>query len=111
MRGSHAIFDFYKANAMKLAKVEFLKPIITEVFKHYDYKIQDELYYQFEPEGVTATVIAKECQLNIHTWPERESCTIDFYSAIDQSAMIKLCELLKTNLDAGEYDLRMMRIK
>jgi S-adenosylmethionine decarboxylase proenzyme len=38
-----------------------------------------ECFYQFEPQGVTGTVLLAESHLAIHTWPEMGSVTIDVY--------------------------------
>ena len=36
-------------------------------------------FHQFEPQGVTGTVLLAESHLAIHTWPEQGFVTIDVY--------------------------------
>ena len=38
-----------------------------------------EFFYQFEPHGVTGTVVLAESHLAMHTWPETGFVTIDVY--------------------------------
>ena len=47
---------------------------------------------QFEPQGVTGTVLLAESHLAIHTWPEHGFVTIDVY----------VCNLATDNSDKGE---------
>lgn len=109
MRGSHAIFDFYQAEPLKLEYKEQLKASLEKVFKESNFLIEVDMYHQFEPMGVTATLISKSCQLSIHTWPEHRSFTVDFYSSLDKLDMLKFCELIKVEFTAKEYDMRIIR--
>jgi S-adenosylmethionine decarboxylase proenzyme len=36
-------------------------------------------FFQFEPQGVTGTVLLAESHLAIHTWPEAGFVTVDVY--------------------------------
>jgi S-adenosylmethionine decarboxylase proenzyme len=36
-------------------------------------------FFQFEPQGVTGTVLLAESHLAIHTWPEEGFVTVDVY--------------------------------
>jgi len=38
-----------------------------------------DCFYQFEPQGVTGTVLLAESHLAVHTWPELGAVTIDVY--------------------------------
>ena len=38
-----------------------------------------ESFYQFEPQGVTGTVLLAESHIAIHTWPEAGFVTVDVY--------------------------------
>jgi S-adenosylmethionine decarboxylase proenzyme len=41
--------------------------------------IVGDRFFQFEPQGVTGTVLLAESHLAIHTWPEHGFVTIDVY--------------------------------
>ena len=38
-----------------------------------------DCFYQFEPQGVTGTVLLAESHIAIHTWPEAGFVTVDVY--------------------------------
>ena len=38
-----------------------------------------DLFHQFQPQGVTGTVLLAESHLAIHTWPESGFVTLDVY--------------------------------
>ena len=41
--------------------------------------IVGEVFQQFQPQGVTGTVLLAESHLAIHTWPEEGFVTVDVY--------------------------------
>ena len=41
--------------------------------------IVGDVFHQFEPLGVTGTVLLAESHLAIHTWPEAGCVTVDMY--------------------------------
>ena len=41
--------------------------------------IVGEVFYQFQPQGVTGAVLLAESHLAIHTWPEEGFVTVDVY--------------------------------
>ena len=41
--------------------------------------ILGEVFHQFQPQGVTGTVLLAESHLAIHTWPEEGFVTVDLY--------------------------------
>lgn len=42
-----------------------------------------DVFHQFEPQGVTGTVLLAESHLAIHTWPEEGLVTVDVYTCND----------------------------
>ena len=41
--------------------------------------IVGDVFHQFQPQGVTGTVLLAESHLAIHTWPEEGFVTVDLY--------------------------------
>ncbi len=104
----HVIVDFYGANPSTLAKTDELKVALLRACKSLDIAIEKETFYQFEPEGVTATVASAELHFNIHTWPEFGSCAIDLYSQREHDFTVLICEAFKRELQATEYDMKIL---
>ncbi len=106
---THTIIDFYKADQTTLANAEELKAAIERVLCNLDTEACNDNYIQFEPEGVTATVVTKAFHFSIHTWPEYRACAVDLYSSKDKLFASKVAEAFKKELLAGEYDLKVVR--
>jgi len=108
MAQSHAIIDFYKADCSTLAKTGELKAALERACKSLGIEIESDMFYQFEPEGVTATITSAEMHFNIHTWPEFRSCAIDLYSRRSHDFTKDISEALKKELKANEYEMKFL---
>jgi S-adenosylmethionine/arginine decarboxylase-like enzyme len=106
---THIIVDFYHADRTTLARTEELKAAIDRVLCNLDTEACNDNYIQFEPEGVTATIVTKDFHFSIHTWPEHRACAVDLYSGKDKNYASRVAEALSKELLAGEYDLKVMR--
>lgn len=105
---THIIVDFYKAEPEILALANQLKSAIDKALSDLDLQVRQESYIQFEPQGVTATVVGDLFHFSIHTWPEYGSCAIDLYSAREYGFARAIAENLKTQFKALEYDLKLL---
>lgn len=63
---------------------------------------------QFEPQGVTATIVSELFHFSIHTWPEFGSCAVDLYSLKEYDFARSIADVLKLAFEANEYDLKVM---
>jgi S-adenosylmethionine decarboxylase proenzyme len=105
---THIIFEFYKADRDVLAKTENLKMAIDKALSDLNLSLRQDSYIQFEPEGVTATVVGEFFHFSIHTWPEFMSCAVDLYTAKDQFYGREIANALARQFKAQEYDLKIL---
>ncbi len=105
---THIIVDFYVANPETLARSENLRAAIESACFSLGHRIRQDNYIQFEPFGVTATVVSDLFHFSIHTWPEHCSCAVDLYSARDNDFAKEITEALKINFESKEYDFKIM---
>lgn len=72
-----------------------------------------ETFHQFEPQGVTGTVLLAESHLAIHTWPEAGFATVDVFVCnfqADNSAKARqLLDVLRGAFRPGRVDERAVR--
>lgn len=98
--GNHLILDFVGVKTIDLNNYEQLDKCLREVLACTSVHIEGSLHKKFEPQGVTILYLLSESHFSIHTWPETQSCAIDFYHCgpiSNQNLAIaeeKLCELL-----------------
>ncbi len=105
---AHIILDFYKADPLTLAKTEELQAAIDRALASIDVVACNDNYIQFEPQGVTATVVTPSFHFSIHTWPEYGSCAVDLYSSKEPEFARIIANELKKEFQAGEYDLKVI---
>jgi S-adenosylmethionine decarboxylase proenzyme len=105
---THITLDFYQAKAEILAKKEDLKNSIVEALSKLDLTIKQESFIQFEPQGVTATIVGENFHFSIHTWPEHGSCAIDLYSSQEYAFAREIADALKDSFQASEYDIKVL---
>ena len=105
---THITLDFYQAEPQILTRTENLKAAITICLDRLLLKVVQESYIQFEPQGVTATVVGEAFHFSIHTWPEHGSCAIDLYSSNEYSFAREIADTLKECFHAQEYDIKVL---
>lgn len=98
--GNHLILDFVGVDpSVNLDDMEFLDTHLREIISYTSATIEGVQKKKFEPIGVTMVYLLSESHLSIHTWPENNSCAIDFYHCGDTSrenlkvVEEKLCDL------------------
>ena len=106
---THIILDFYKADRATLATGTALKAAIDSALENLGVSLNQDNYIQFEPEGVTATVLADGFHFSIHTWPEFHSCAIDLYTNREAVFATELAQALDKAFMAQEHDMKVLR--
>jgi S-adenosylmethionine decarboxylase proenzyme len=105
---THIALDFYQAEPQILALSEDLKLAINSCLSSLKLAVKQDSYIQFEPQGVTATVVGEAFHFSIHTWPEHGSCAIDLYSSNDYAFARTIADSLKESFKAQEYDIKVL---
>ncbi len=105
---THITIDFYQAKPEILAQEKELKTAIDSCLNSINLEVKQESYIQFQPQGVTATVVGEAFHFSIHTWPEHGSCAIDLYSAQDYAFARNIADALKAAFFAKEYDIKVL---
>ena len=90
MKGLHIIADLYDCRRDNpaddlLVSADKLRTLCVEACKNAGLVVLGEHFYQFDgidatqAGGATGAVVLAESHLAIHTWPERNSATLDVY--------------------------------
>ena len=103
MDGIHLLGEWYgcAADSPEMTRVQPLRTLCLQASEASGMTIVGDSFHQFEPAGVTGTVLLAESHLAIHTWPEHGFVTIDVYVCnytTDNSA--KAERLLRSMQDA-----------
>ena len=94
MDGIHLLGEWYDcpAGIPAIDRADALRTLCLDAVRQAGLTIVGDCFHQFEPQGVTGTVLLAESHLAIHTWPERGFVTIDVY----------VCNLTTDNRAKGE---------
>jgi S-adenosylmethionine decarboxylase proenzyme len=81
MEGIHLLGEWYgcPADEPLLTQADALRDLCRRAVDDSGLTIVGDSFFQFEPQGVTGTVLLAESHLAIHTWPEAGFVTVDVY--------------------------------
>jgi len=80
MEGIHLLGEWYGCPAEPLlTQADALRDLCRRAVDESGLTIVGDRFFQFEPHGVTGTVLLAESHLAIHTWPEVGFVTVDVY--------------------------------
>ena len=80
-QGTHLLCEWYGCDfsAPSLNQASTLRQLCMNAAIASGLNIVGDVFHQFEPQGVTGTVLLAESHLAIHTWPEEGFVTVDVY--------------------------------
>jgi S-adenosylmethionine decarboxylase proenzyme len=81
MDGIHLLGEWYgcPADQPEFTRAEALRDVCLKAVEASGLTIVGDRFFQFEPHGVTGTILLAESHLAIHTWPEVGFVTVDVY--------------------------------
>ena len=100
MEGIHLLGEWYgcPADTPELTQANPLRELCVNAARHAGLTVVVETFFQFEPQGVTGTVLLAESHLAIHTWPEAGFVSVDVY----------VCNLKTDNTAKAEQVFRVL---
>lgn len=80
-QGTHLLCEWYGCDfsTPALNSANTLRLLCLDATNESGLHVVGDVFHQFEPQGVTGTVLLAESHLAIHTWPEEKFVTIDVY--------------------------------
>lgn len=81
MDGIHLLGEWYDcpADTPALTSADPLRVLCLKAVTDAGLTVVGDRFFQFEPQGVTGTILLAESHLAIHTWPEAAFVTVDVY--------------------------------
>jgi len=81
MDGIHLLGEWYgcPADTPEFTRSEALRTVCLAAARDAGLTIVGDAFHQFQPQGVTGTVLLAESHLAVHTWPEAGFVTVDVY--------------------------------
>lgn len=101
--GQHVIADFWGAKNIPDTEEE-IKALLVEAAHKANGTVLQTSLYKFQPQGVTGVVLLSESHISIHTWPEREYCSIDAFTCGDHTKPTEAIKFLEEVLKPEKVD-------
>jgi S-adenosylmethionine decarboxylase len=103
MDGIHLLGEWYgcPADTPEFTRAETLRDVCVKAAREVGLTVVGDRFHQFEPQGVTGTVLLAESHLAIHTWPEHGFVTVDVYVCNYQSDNTAKADALFRALEAA----------
>ena len=81
MDGIHLLGEWYGCppGTPEFTQAQALRDLCVKAARNAGLTVVGERFFQFEPQGVTGTVLLAESHIAIHTWPESGCVTVDVY--------------------------------
>jgi len=81
MEGIHLLGEWYDCprDTPEFTQASPLRDLCVNAARNAGLTVVGERFFQFEPQGVTGTVLLAESHIAIHTWPEAGFVTVDVY--------------------------------
>ena len=94
MDGIHLLGEWYgcPADTPAFTRADVLRDVCVGAARNAGLTVVGDRFFQFEPQGVTGTVLLAESHIAIHTWPEAGFVTVDVY----------VCNYTTDNTDKAE---------
>ena len=80
-QGTHLLCEWFGCDfsAPSLNQASSLRMLCMNAATASGLNVVGDVFHQFQPQGVTGTVLLAESHLAIHTWPEEGFVTVDVY--------------------------------
>ena len=78
--GRHLIAEYYGCRRETLDQVSTVKQAMLDAANAIGATVLGDNFHQFDPHGVSGTVVIAESHLSIHTWPENGYVAVDIYT-------------------------------
>jgi S-adenosylmethionine decarboxylase proenzyme len=105
--GTHWIVELVGCRADRIATVDAVKPALVRAVTESRATAIHYEWHQFEPQGMSATVLIEESHFCLHTWPEHNYLALDIFTCGDMDAQ-RAIEILARDLEATETTVTLL---
>ena len=84
IKGKHLLMDAFECDEGILNDPSLLRRILVEAALDAEMEVLHCYFHQFTPQGITGILVLATSHLSIHTWPEENYASLDFYTCGDK---------------------------
>ena len=100
VKGLHVLAEIHDCDEKLLQDLNQLESLVKDAAGENGFVVEDSVFHQFSPSGISGVVVAPNANLSIHTWPE--GCvTVDMVTCRGDINPIASCESLVSKFRAS----------
>lgn len=92
--GVQLIGELFECNATLLTDVHFVQSAMEQAADSVRASKVQSIFHRFDPFGVSGVIVIQESHFAIHTWPEHQYATIDFFTCVIETDLEKVITVL-----------------
>lgn len=93
--GRHILIDCYNIeNVDLIKKCETLHELMNDIIKKLKLNVVNYFTYDFKPQGASMVYLLQESHLTIHTYPEKNSLSLDLYTCNLNTDLNEVCHIV-----------------
>ena len=100
--GRHLIVEYCDCKEGVLDDADFLKQSLLEAVRRSGATIVKSVFHRYAPQGVSGVVVIAESHMSIHTWPEYNYASVDFFTCGQTVDPYKAKEYLREMLGSAK---------
>lgn len=104
--GKQLLGELYACDHKALNNPEEMKEIMEAAALAANATIVQSVFHHFSPYGVSGVVVIQESHFAVHSWPEHNFVSVDFYTCGETAFPEKAMEYLVQILKPLNYDLK-----
>lgn len=94
--------DLIACNPERIKFKEEVRDLFLHAVKECGASYIDDIFYQFEPYGVTGIVLIAESHFSLHTWPEEGYVSFDIFTCGTAMKADTAIEILQSGFEADD---------
>ncbi|MCL1896956.1 MAG: adenosylmethionine decarboxylase [Clostridiales bacterium] len=101
VKGLHVLAEIHDCDEKLLQDLSKLESLVKDAAGENGFTVEDSVFHQFSPSGISGVVVVPDANLSIHTWPEGRSVTVDMVTCREDLNPIPSCETLVSKFRAS----------
>ncbi len=106
--GKHYIVEFLDCDPLCIGYVDSVRPILVDAVVQCGATALNYAYHQFEPRGVSATVLLAESHFSLHSWPEDGYMALDIFTCGERMKPDLAIEMMRVGFSAGQVGVSVL---
>lgn len=95
IEGKHLIIDAFDCNPDLLNSKDYLELLMLQAANDNGMQVLSSYFHPFHPQGVTGVLVLSTSHMSIHTWPEENYASLDYYTCGDADPEFQTRSLLR----------------